>query len=145
MPAIVTTISFVTYSLVEDKPLTPAVAFPALAAFNIINIPLLVLPFVANAVVDVLTVNKRLTAFLNAPEVEVTALDTDAAQAAQAATATTATTATAHAATATATAQASTALAPDALATDALLFDGHFVSPTPAPAGCAAIEVGGRL
>ena len=43
-----------------------------MAAFNMISIPLLILPFVYNAMIDITTVNKRLSKFLNAPDRPVT-------------------------------------------------------------------------
>ena len=50
------------------------IAFPALVVFNTVTSPLLVMPFVISAVVDIITVNKRLSKFLNAPERQQTSL-----------------------------------------------------------------------
>ena len=68
LPAVVMAVSFIVYSALFGHRLTPDVAFPAMAAFNMISIPLLILPFVYNAMVDIFTVNKRLSRFLNAPD-----------------------------------------------------------------------------
>ena len=77
LPAIVTAVSFICYTAVFGNELTANVAFPAMSAFGIISFPLLVLPFCFNAVVEVSTVNKRLSKFLNAPDRAVQLVDAD--------------------------------------------------------------------
>ena len=77
LPTLVTAVSFLVFSTVMGEEINATIAFPALIVFNIITIPLLILPFVINAAIDVLTVNKRLSRFLNAPSRAPITLDDD--------------------------------------------------------------------
>merc|ERR550514_2615863 len=119
LPTLVTAISFILYStlIAPDQHLSPTIAFPSLIVFNIITFPLLILPFVLNAVVDVATSNKRLSNFLNAPSRPVIDLD------------------------ATPSSASSLASNSDGGASPLPSFDGHFTSAEPAPPGGYAIEV----
>ena len=75
LPSLVTSTCFILYATVFGERIEPQIAFPALITFNIITIPLLILPFILNAFIDVLTVNKRLSRFLNAADREAISLD----------------------------------------------------------------------
>ena len=47
--------------------LDPSVVFTALSLFNLLRMPLILLPFVVNAIVDLSVTNRRLTKFFSAP------------------------------------------------------------------------------
>ncbi|XP_070573726.1 ATP-binding cassette sub-family C member 9-like [Ptychodera flava] len=69
-PVIVTLISFSLYSVVEKAPLTPEIAFSALALFNQMTIPLFLVPMVIGWTVNAMVSVKRLKTFFAAPEIE---------------------------------------------------------------------------
>ena len=78
LPLLYTALTFIVYAGLGND-LSPAKAFSVMMIFNIISIPIAILPLViVSAVVEVLAVNKRLSKFMNASERECTALDADA-------------------------------------------------------------------
>eukprot|EP00057_Strongylocentrotus_purpuratus_P024843 XP_011679317.1 PREDICTED: ATP-binding cassette sub-family C member 9-like [Strongylocentrotus purpuratus] len=69
-PIIVTLIAFAVYTPLNDTPLTPDTAFSSLALFNLISVPLILLPHVLNLSVTLKVSVKRLVEFLGSPEVK---------------------------------------------------------------------------
>ena len=118
LPSLVTSTCFILYATVFGERIEPQIAFPALITFNIITIPLLILPFILNAAIDVLTVNKRLSRFLNAAERDAVSLDA---------------------------ASTSPTLDGGELARHPLAHDGHFTTAAAAPGGCAIEITGGAF
>ena len=56
------------YTILSDDPLTPAKAFTALALFNMMRAPLIILPFMVNMTVSSLVSLKRLNKFFQTRE-----------------------------------------------------------------------------
>ncbi|KAF3930045.1 hypothetical protein ABW19_dt0202750 [Dactylella cylindrospora] len=69
-PFLVSCITFTTFVLVQDKPLTTEIVFPALTLFNLLTFPLAMLPMVISMIVEASVAVNRLTSFLNAEEVQ---------------------------------------------------------------------------
>ncbi|XP_038066901.1 ATP-binding cassette sub-family C member 9-like [Patiria miniata] len=69
-PVLVNVVGFGTYSALTDKPLTPEVTFAALSLFNMLTMPLLILPMSLLYLVNGLVSGKRVKEFLLAPEIE---------------------------------------------------------------------------
>ncbi|XP_072037224.1 ATP-binding cassette sub-family C member 9-like isoform X2 [Amphiura filiformis] len=69
-PLMVTLISFGTYTLIENKDLTPDVAFSSLALFNLLGAPLFLFPITLFLFVNGYISTSRLQIFLAAPDVE---------------------------------------------------------------------------
>ncbi|XP_030855895.1 ATP-binding cassette sub-family C member 9 [Strongylocentrotus purpuratus] len=69
-PIIVTLIAFAVYTPLNSTPLTPDTAFSSLALFNLISVPLILLPHVLNLSVTLKVSVKRLVEFLGSPEVK---------------------------------------------------------------------------
>jgi ABC-type multidrug transport system fused ATPase/permease subunit len=67
-PVLVTLVAFGMYTILSDDPLTPAKAFTALALFNMMRAPMILLPFMVNMTVSSLVSLKRLNKFFQARE-----------------------------------------------------------------------------
>lgn len=67
---IVTLVTFAIYSKIEGKALTPSEVFTGLALFNQLTVPLYIIPFVIPIVINSVVSTKRLSEFLNHPEVD---------------------------------------------------------------------------
>eukprot|EP00742_Colponemidia_sp_Colp-10_P013332 GILJ01015055.1.p1 GENE.GILJ01015055.1~~GILJ01015055.1.p1 ORF type:complete len:1322 (+),score=218.60 GILJ01015055.1:53-4018(+) len=70
IPIIVTIVAFAVYSVLNDEPLTTETVFSALTLFNILQIPLLLIPTVVNNIASASTAVTRLLALLNEPDIE---------------------------------------------------------------------------
>ncbi|CAB3372321.1 Hypothetical predicted protein [Cloeon dipterum] len=64
----VTLVTFVTYWLLEDKDLTAADVFSALALFNQLTVPLFIFPVTVPIIIGAIVSTKRLQEFLELPE-----------------------------------------------------------------------------
>ncbi|XP_066269391.1 ATP-binding cassette sub-family C member 9-like [Branchiostoma lanceolatum] len=71
-PILTTLLTFGLYTLIADEPLTAGKAFSSLALFNILEVPLMVLPMVTRVTVNAVVSNRRLGKFFVAPEVDGT-------------------------------------------------------------------------
>ncbi|XP_022081586.1 ATP-binding cassette sub-family C member 9-like [Acanthaster planci] len=69
-PVLVNVVGFGTYNALTGKPLTPEVTFAALSLFNMLTMPLLILPMSLLYLVNGLVSGKRVLGFLLAPEIE---------------------------------------------------------------------------
>ena len=69
-PIICTIATFVVYGLVSETPLTAAKAFTALSLFNILRMPLMVLPMLIGMIAGGTVAAKRLGAFLYSPDLK---------------------------------------------------------------------------
>ena len=69
-PFFVSCSTFAVFVLVNDKPLTTDLVFPALTLFNLLAFPLTVLPMVITSIVEASVAVGRLTAFFTADEIQ---------------------------------------------------------------------------
>ena len=69
-PFFVSCSTFAVFVLVNDKPLTTDLVFPALTLFNLLTFPLTVLPMVITSIVEATVAVGRLTAFFTADELQ---------------------------------------------------------------------------
>ncbi|XP_022102313.1 ATP-binding cassette sub-family C member 9-like [Acanthaster planci] len=70
VPILVTLIAFITFEPISGRPLTPDITFSSLSFFNLIAIPLFMIPVSVSAIVGSIVSSKRIMKFLLAPEVE---------------------------------------------------------------------------
>ncbi|XP_022102306.1 ATP-binding cassette sub-family C member 9-like isoform X2 [Acanthaster planci] len=70
VPVLVTLVAFITFEPLSGQPLTPDITFSSLSLFNLIAIPLLVMPASVSSVVGSFVSSKRIIKFLLAPEVK---------------------------------------------------------------------------
>ncbi|KJR80768.1 uncharacterized protein SPSK_04818 [Sporothrix schenckii 1099-18] len=75
-PFLVSCITFTSFVLTRDEPLTTGIIFPALALFNLLSFPLAVLPMVITSIVEASVAVARLTDFFLAEEVQSDAVVT---------------------------------------------------------------------
>ena len=73
-PFLVSCSSFALFVLIQDKPLTTDIVFPALTLFNLLTFPLAVLPMVITAIVEASVAVERITNFFLAEELQVDAV-----------------------------------------------------------------------
>ena len=69
-PFLVSCSSFALFVLIQDKPLTTDIVFPALTLFNLLTFPLAVLPMVITAIVEASVAVERITNFFLAEELQ---------------------------------------------------------------------------
>ena len=69
-PFFVSCLTFGVFVLVNDRPLSTELVFPALTLFNLLTFPLAVLPMVITAVIEAMVAVTRLTDFFTAPELQ---------------------------------------------------------------------------
>lgn len=69
-PFFVSCATFATFVLINDKPLTTDLVFPALTLFNLLTFPLTVLPMVITAIIEATVAVGRLTAYFTADELQ---------------------------------------------------------------------------
>ena len=69
-PFFVSCSTFAVFVLINDKPLSTDLVFPALTLFNLLTFPLTVLPMVITSIVEATVAVGRLTAFFNADELQ---------------------------------------------------------------------------
>ncbi|KNE92308.1 hypothetical protein PSTG_14268 [Puccinia striiformis f. sp. tritici PST-78] len=70
IPFLVAFSAFLIYSLVSDTPLTPALVFPAISLFQLLQFPLAVLPMVINLWVEAYVSANRICKFLMSKELQ---------------------------------------------------------------------------
>ena len=73
-PFFVSCSTFAVYVLTHDTPLTTEIIFPALALYNLLTFPLAVLPMVITSIIEATVAVGRLTAYLNAEELQPDAI-----------------------------------------------------------------------
>ena len=69
-PFFVSCLTFGVFVLVNDRPLSTELVFPALTLFNLLTFPLAVLPMVITAIVEAMVAAGRLTDYFMAPELQ---------------------------------------------------------------------------
>ncbi|KAL2868225.1 ATP-binding cassette glutathione S-conjugate transporter YCF1 [Aspergillus lucknowensis] len=69
-PFLVSCSTFTVFVLIEDRPLTTAVVFPALTLFNLLTFPLSILPMVITSIIEATVAVKRLTDYFTAEELQ---------------------------------------------------------------------------
>jgi ATP-binding cassette, subfamily C (CFTR/MRP), member 1 len=69
-PFFVSCSTFAVFVLVNDKPLTTDLVFPALTLFNLLTFPLTVLPMVITSIIEASVAVRRLTDFFTADELQ---------------------------------------------------------------------------
>ncbi|KAK6342083.1 hypothetical protein TWF730_001562 [Orbilia blumenaviensis] len=69
-PFLVSCVTFTTFALTNDKPLTTEIVFPALTLFNLLTFPLAMLPMVISMIVEATVAVDRLSSFLRAEEIQ---------------------------------------------------------------------------
>ncbi|KAF3157914.1 hypothetical protein TWF225_000693 [Orbilia oligospora] len=69
-PFLVSCVTFTTFALTSNKPLTTEIVFPALTLFNLLTFPLAMLPMVISMIVEATVAVDRLSSFLTAEEVQ---------------------------------------------------------------------------
>nr|QFQ66290.1 putative ATP-binding cassette transporter C [Exophiala pisciphila] len=69
-PFFVSCSTFAVFVLINDKPLTSDLVFPALTLFNLLTFPLTVLPMVITSIIEATVAVGRLTAFFTADELQ---------------------------------------------------------------------------
>ncbi|KAL4870359.1 hypothetical protein BDV12DRAFT_60801 [Aspergillus spectabilis] len=69
-PFLVSCSTFTVFVLIEDRPLTTSIVFPALTLFNLLTFPLSILPMVITAVIEASVAVRRLTDYLTADELQ---------------------------------------------------------------------------
>lgn len=69
-PFFVSCLTFGIFVLVNDRPLSTELVFPALTLFNLLTFPLAVLPMVITAVVEAMVAAGRITDYFTAPELQ---------------------------------------------------------------------------
>lgn len=75
-PFLVSCLTFTSFVLTRDEPLTTEIIFPALALFNLLSFPLAVLPMVITSIVEASVAVSRLTDFFLAEELQSDAVVT---------------------------------------------------------------------
>ncbi|XP_022102307.1 ATP-binding cassette sub-family C member 9-like [Acanthaster planci] len=70
VPVLVTLVAFITFEPISGRPLTPDITFSSLSLFNLIAVPLFMIPVSVSAIVGSIVSSKRIIKFLLAPEVE---------------------------------------------------------------------------
>ncbi|EWC47816.1 hypothetical protein DRE_03016 [Drechslerella stenobrocha 248] len=78
-PFLVSCVTFTTFVLTQDKPLTTEIVFPALTLFNLLTFPLAMLPMVISMIVEASVAVNRLASFLTAEEVQPDAVSREPA------------------------------------------------------------------
>ncbi|KAL2818465.1 P-loop containing nucleoside triphosphate hydrolase protein [Aspergillus cavernicola] len=73
-PFLVSCSTFTVFVLIEDRPLTTAIVFPALTLFNLLTFPLSILPMVITAVIEASVAVRRLTDYFTAEELQADAV-----------------------------------------------------------------------
>ncbi|BCS29844.1 ATP-binding cassette glutathione S-conjugate transporter YCF1 [Aspergillus puulaauensis] len=73
-PFLVSCSTFTVFVLIEDRPLTTSIVFPALTLFNLLTFPLSILPMVITAVIEASVAVTRLTDYLTAEELQADAV-----------------------------------------------------------------------
>ena len=73
-PFFVSCLTFGVFVLVNDRPLSTELVFPALTLFNLLTFPLAVLPMVITAVIEAMVAVTRLTDYFTAPELQTDAV-----------------------------------------------------------------------
>ena len=73
-PFFVSCLTFGVFVLVNDRPLSTELVFPALTLFNLLTFPLAVLPMVITAVIEAMVAVTRLTDYFTAPELQMDAV-----------------------------------------------------------------------
>ena len=69
-PFFVSCATFAVFVVVEQRPLTTEIVFPALTLFNLLTFPLAVLPMVITAIIEASVAVGRLTDFFTSPELQ---------------------------------------------------------------------------
>ncbi|KAL4784625.1 P-loop containing nucleoside triphosphate hydrolase protein [Aspergillus varians] len=69
-PFLVSCSTFTVFVLIEDRPLTTSIVFPALTLFNLLTFPLSILPMVITAVIEASVAITRLTDYFTAEELQ---------------------------------------------------------------------------
>ncbi|KAL2813283.1 P-loop containing nucleoside triphosphate hydrolase protein [Aspergillus granulosus] len=69
-PFLVSCSCFTVFVLIEDRPLTTAIVFPALTLFNLLTFPLAMLPMVITSIIEASVAVKRLTDYFTAEELQ---------------------------------------------------------------------------
>lgn len=70
-PFFVSFVSFASFAIFSGRPLTPDLAFPALAIFSLLETPIAVLPYLVSLMIDSQVSSTRLNEFLRASELKV--------------------------------------------------------------------------
>jgi ATP-binding cassette, subfamily C (CFTR/MRP), member 1 len=73
-PFFVSCSTFAVFVLINDKPLTTELVFPALTLFNLLTFPLTILPMVITSIIEATVAVGRLTAFFTADELQENAV-----------------------------------------------------------------------
>ncbi|XP_004365809.1 multidrug resistance-associated protein 13 [Capsaspora owczarzaki ATCC 30864] len=68
LPMLITVTAFASFAAISDEPLTPTTAFTALSLYELIRIPLYMLPLIIRTATDARVSMTRLQAFLELPE-----------------------------------------------------------------------------
>ncbi|KKK26753.1 hypothetical protein ARAM_007040 [Aspergillus rambellii] len=69
-PFLVSCSTFTVFVLIDDRPLTTSIVFPAMTLFNLLTFPLAILPLVITAVIEASVAVRRLTEYLTAEELQ---------------------------------------------------------------------------
>ncbi|KAI9805220.1 MAG: hypothetical protein M1825_001056 [Sarcosagium campestre] len=69
-PFLVSCSTFTVFVLIQDRPLTTDLVFPALTLFNLLTFPLAMLPMVITAIIEASVAVTRLTGYLTADELQ---------------------------------------------------------------------------
>ncbi|KAM9890726.1 hypothetical protein OXX79_011224 [Metschnikowia pulcherrima] len=80
MPFLVSFSTFAIFSLVEKRPLTSEIVFPALTLLNILSRPILSFPSVITYITEAAVALDRISAFLSAPEVDPRLIESGSAE-----------------------------------------------------------------
>ncbi|KAL4792353.1 P-loop containing nucleoside triphosphate hydrolase protein [Aspergillus venezuelensis] len=73
-PFLVSCSTFTVFVLIEDRPLTTSIVFPALTLFNLLTFPLSILPMVITSIIEASVAVKRLTDYFTAEELQTDAV-----------------------------------------------------------------------
>ncbi|KAI9040636.1 ATP-binding cassette glutathione S-conjugate transporter YCF1 [Aspergillus affinis] len=73
-PFLVSCSTFTVFALIDSRPLTTSVVFPALTLFNLLTFPLSILPMVITAVIEASVAINRLTDYFTAEELQTNAV-----------------------------------------------------------------------
>ncbi|GAM36075.1 vacuolar glutathione S-conjugate transporter, partial [Talaromyces pinophilus] len=69
-PFLVSCTTFAVFVLIDDRPLTTDLVFPALTLFNLLTFPLSILPMVITSIIEASVAVRRLTDYLTADELQ---------------------------------------------------------------------------
>ncbi|KAE8553094.1 hypothetical protein EYB25_004473 [Talaromyces marneffei] len=69
-PFLVSCTTFAVFVLIDDRPLTTELVFPALTLFNLLTFPLSILPMVITSIIEASVAVKRLTDYLTSDELQ---------------------------------------------------------------------------